>query len=71
MPNRYIIIHDDRMPYPIKEYVVPVTESGNYVKTIEQVCEMLYHIDELLEDRAKSAAELHGDEMDDYSSIPT
>lgn len=47
------------MPYPIKEYVVPVTESGNYVKTIEQVCEMLYHIDELLEDRAKSAAELH------------
>ena len=40
-------------------------------KTIEQVCEMLYHIDELLEDRAKSAAELHGDEMDDYSSIPT
>lgn len=64
MPNRYIIVHDDRIPYPVKEYVVPVTESGNYVKTVEQVCETLYHIDELLEDKKAASARLYGDPAD-------
>lgn len=64
MPNRYIIVHDDRIPYPVKEYVVPVTESGNYVNTVEQVCETLYHIDELLEDKKAASARLYGDSAD-------
>lgn len=65
MHNRYITIHDSRIPFPLKEYTIPVTEEGNYVKTIEHVCEMLYHIDDMLEDKAAAAAELYGKEVDD------
>lgn len=47
---RYITIHDDSIPYPIKEYTIPIEESGNYVRTVERVCEILYHIDDMAED---------------------
>lgn len=46
---KYITIHDDRIPYPIKEYTIPIEESGSYVRTVERVCEILYHIDDIAE----------------------
>lgn len=51
---RYITIHDDRIPYPIKEYTILVKETGSYTETLEEVCEYLYHIDDMLQDLAKS-----------------
>ena len=62
MDNRYITIYDSRIPFPIKEYTIPVTESGSYVNTVEQVCETLCHIDRMLEDMNKAASVFYGDE---------
>lgn len=60
--KRYITVHDERIPFPFKEYTIPVTESGDYVKTVGQVCETLCHIDRILEDTGKAAARFYGDE---------
>ena len=62
--ERYITIHDDRIPFPVKEYTIPVRETGNYTETLEEVCEYLQHIDEMLEDPAKAKAALYGDDED-------
>ena len=59
---RYITVHDDRIPYPIKDFTIPIEGDKNYVHTVEQVCETLYRIDDMLEDVASAKKTLYGEE---------
>lgn len=47
---RYITVHDDRIPYPIKEFTFAVEDDTVYDHACERLAETLLEIDEIIAD---------------------
>lgn len=46
---RYITIHDDRIPLPMKDMTLKVEDNMDYTTTMMQLCEMFETIDEWID----------------------
>lgn len=51
---RYITVHDDRIPYPIKEFTFAVEDDTVYDHACERLAETLLEIDEIIQKGRKT-----------------
>ena len=59
---RYITVHDDKIPLPIKGLVINFEEGADCTEKIMHLCEMLQTIDEWIDDPDLVREKFYGDE---------
>lgn len=59
---RYITVHDDRIPYPVKELTFAVEDDTVYDHACHRLAETLLMIDEAIADPDEARKQFYGED---------
>lgn len=59
---RYVTVHDDRIPYPVKDLTFPVEDDTVYDYACKRLCETLLKIDEWIADPDRAGKRFFGED---------